>query len=400
MHRGFFPLYRKFKENFLWQSSRLGRNKFSKFEAWLDILTEARFQQEPKPWLAGNMRQPIMIEQGQVLYSLETWATRWHWSKSTTREYLKMLESRNMIKYENLRTTVRLTVCNYESYNSPPTEDGLEPNREQNENSPGLETKHKLNKSAMTRVQDRNQPESVQRQTVGNFRLEPTKQIKEHNKNNNDKKQTYNNNKKGAGCVSESLSLAFYGRLASELQRLYKALCWPLEAQDLYIQEYVAEYLIVKLAYTEYRHQKEAVGNKYIYSKRAIDHNYDTTEFETEFIRQEMKQRITELEEKVKSNLSFLQRLVEEYGLKIPDSKHIYYFTVFNDSQNEIDQKETRKRDLLNMPPVNWPMSFKHDYFSFWIANGYFSNDPLCRNLIRDVENILNDTATPELIDD
>lgn len=62
---GFIALYRKFQDNFLWKERRI----FSRAEAWLDILMEARWKSEPEQVLIGN--KTLYCNYAECLYSLD-----------------------------------------------------------------------------------------------------------------------------------------------------------------------------------------------------------------------------------------------------------------------------------------------------------------------------------------
>jgi len=110
--QGWILLHRKFLSNFLWTENRT----FSKAEAWIDILFEVRFCEEQDEVMIKNAF--ITCDRGQSLNSLETWAKRWNWSKSATRRFLLLLKRQKMVLIENVKKTTRLTVCNYETYQS------------------------------------------------------------------------------------------------------------------------------------------------------------------------------------------------------------------------------------------------------------------------------------------
>ena len=108
---GYIKLYRKIQGNFLWTE----RREFSKAEAWIDILMEANYS--AKTATAGD--GAVECGRGQSINSLDTWQRRWRWnSKTRVRRFLLMLQDSGMVRYENETKTVRITVCNYDAYNS------------------------------------------------------------------------------------------------------------------------------------------------------------------------------------------------------------------------------------------------------------------------------------------
>ena len=108
---GFIPLWRKFQNDPLWKE----RRKFSKAEAWIDILWEVRHDQKPIEIIIKNT--VFVCKRGESLYSLGTWANRWNWSISATRRFLDLLKKVKKIDTQSEQQTTRLIVCNYEKYN-------------------------------------------------------------------------------------------------------------------------------------------------------------------------------------------------------------------------------------------------------------------------------------------
>lgn len=111
-------LHRKLRSSELWREKR----RFSKAEAWIDILLEVRYAKTPEYMIIGNER--LKCERGQSLKSMDTWALRWGWSKTTVRRFLILLQDMKQIRFESVTKTTRLTVCNYDSYNEPRTANG------------------------------------------------------------------------------------------------------------------------------------------------------------------------------------------------------------------------------------------------------------------------------------
>ncbi len=102
---GWIKLHRKIRENWIWKDP-------VKFQWWVDILLEVNHSPAKVP-VGFDI---IECGKGQSIRSLQGWAVRWGTSKDTARNFLKMLQKDNMIVCENLTKTTRITVCNYESY--------------------------------------------------------------------------------------------------------------------------------------------------------------------------------------------------------------------------------------------------------------------------------------------
>jgi DNA replication protein DnaD len=111
MHRGYIRLWRKYQESDFWKE----RRSFSKFEAWLDILTEARSNPEPEEVVIGM--SVVTVSRGESIKSLKTWAARWGWSRSKTKRFLDLLSKLHMIRFKSDTKTTHLKVLNYDTYN-------------------------------------------------------------------------------------------------------------------------------------------------------------------------------------------------------------------------------------------------------------------------------------------
>ncbi len=105
---GWISLHRKIRCNPLFVEKR----KFSRFEAWIDMLMEANHSDNK--WLCGN--EMITIKRGSFITSEIKLMNRWGWSKSKVRGYLLLLQSENMIikKTDNKKTTI--CIVNYDYY--------------------------------------------------------------------------------------------------------------------------------------------------------------------------------------------------------------------------------------------------------------------------------------------
>ena len=111
MHRGYIPVWRKFfEEHPFWKEKR----KFSKAEAWLDILKEAQFEETPKQVLFGM--RVIVQNYGEVLRSVRGWAKRWRWTEAATHRFLNLLKKMEQIDTQSEVVTTRITVLNYSKY--------------------------------------------------------------------------------------------------------------------------------------------------------------------------------------------------------------------------------------------------------------------------------------------
>lgn len=107
----YIPISRRIFEHPFWCEDRV----FSRFEAWLDIVQSARFEDTKQ--LIGN--RFIEVKRGQVLVSLRFLAGRWQWSTKKVNSFLDLLIQDKMIIKETPKETGQtvITICNYDKYN-------------------------------------------------------------------------------------------------------------------------------------------------------------------------------------------------------------------------------------------------------------------------------------------
>ncbi len=136
MHRGFIPLHRKTKDNWIY-------NDCNKLGAWCKILMEVNHKSTKKE-IEGDL---IDCNRGQSINSLGTWATAFGkgWTVAKVRTFFKTLQKDSMIELEGLRKTTRLTVCNYESYNNGEQRDNTEVTQRQHRDNNEVTTNNNVN---------------------------------------------------------------------------------------------------------------------------------------------------------------------------------------------------------------------------------------------------------------
>tara|TARA_R110002126_G_scaffold231329_1_gene375992 strand:- start:26 stop:586 length:561 start_codon:yes stop_codon:yes gene_type:complete len=110
MNKGFISLNREMLDHWLWAEKR----KFSKAEAWIDLLMSANYA-EIKVLIKGKL---IVCKRGDTIQSLETLGSRWGWKRDAVRRFLKLLENDNMIRYANAMVTSHISICKYDTYQS------------------------------------------------------------------------------------------------------------------------------------------------------------------------------------------------------------------------------------------------------------------------------------------
>lgn len=96
----------------LFDGNEFGAEKFSRREAFIDLIQMAAFK--PKTvFLPGSN---VQIERGQIVASRGYLAARWGWDKGKVRRYLEELCKSGRCTQDNGRITI-LTITDYDSYN-------------------------------------------------------------------------------------------------------------------------------------------------------------------------------------------------------------------------------------------------------------------------------------------
>lgn len=130
--RGFIKLNRRLFEHRLWCQER----EFSTFEAWLDLIKSARFEDATQN--IGKY-QSQSVKRGQMLASVRFLAQRWGWSTKKVLRFLRYLEIESMISKKTSKETgiTIITLLNYDVYNnkSEPKETPEETPKKHQENT-------------------------------------------------------------------------------------------------------------------------------------------------------------------------------------------------------------------------------------------------------------------------
>jgi hypothetical protein len=110
MNRGYLALYRKIQDHPFYKEKRI----FSKYEAWIDLLIEARHKLGYEDVMIGM--NVVRCEHGQSIKSLRTWGERWGWTAKKVSRFFNLLEKMGQIRHENVTVTTRITILNYKKY--------------------------------------------------------------------------------------------------------------------------------------------------------------------------------------------------------------------------------------------------------------------------------------------
>lgn len=136
---GFISLHRTLQSHWIWRDP-------NKLKWWLDILLTVNF----KPAKVNLGNELYDCKRGQALMSILSWADRWKVSKDTARNFLKLLEKENMIECVSIGKSTRLTVCNYDTYQTSlhvkkqtavraPSDNSLQYNNDNNDNKKSID---------------------------------------------------------------------------------------------------------------------------------------------------------------------------------------------------------------------------------------------------------------------
>jgi hypothetical protein len=105
--KGWVAIYRKIQDHWLWEDK-----PFSKQAAWIDMLLLANH--DDNKFLFGN--ELIEVKCGSFITSIEKLKHRWGWSNTKVINFLKLLESDEMVtKKSDTKKTV-ITIVKYSDY--------------------------------------------------------------------------------------------------------------------------------------------------------------------------------------------------------------------------------------------------------------------------------------------
>ena len=108
---GYITLHRKFFDHAFWKE----RREFSKAEAWIDLIEQARWKDSTTSTMING--EIIRWGRGQLIASIRFLQQRWNW-KSTKKvhRFVQLLSENDMIRLEKETATTRITICKYDTY--------------------------------------------------------------------------------------------------------------------------------------------------------------------------------------------------------------------------------------------------------------------------------------------
>lgn len=109
----YIPLSRKFFEHPFWREKR----KYSKAEAWLYLIQAARYEVGETRTIVGG--KTITYGRGELVASVRFLAKAFDWGLGNTTDFLKRLETDEMIARRIECGQTVITILNYDYYNNP-----------------------------------------------------------------------------------------------------------------------------------------------------------------------------------------------------------------------------------------------------------------------------------------
>jgi hypothetical protein len=137
---GYISVYRKIKEHWIWDEKR----KFSEFEAWIDLLMFARWDEEPDSVKVGQTI--YTVNRGEQIRSMKTLSSTWNWNISKVRRFLSLLQKENMIRIKTDTQTTQITICNYDTYQNSRISNEHQMNNKRISNEFQMNTEEEYNK--------------------------------------------------------------------------------------------------------------------------------------------------------------------------------------------------------------------------------------------------------------
>lgn len=130
--KGYIPLWRSFFDTLEWEEKR----KYSRAEAWLDMIAMASFVERDVPAEKGHV---VHLRRGDIYMSIRQLAQRWGWSIGTVQRYIEWLTAQGRVEKQEVALRVADTpfdtpsdtpcdthttkavqiikLCNYDRYN-------------------------------------------------------------------------------------------------------------------------------------------------------------------------------------------------------------------------------------------------------------------------------------------
>ena len=93
----------------IWDHPIFAPEPFTEREAWQWLIHQAAW----RPTKTRPGRALMDLERGQLAFATRFMATKWKWTETRVRRFLRRLESDAMVIVQPTRNATRITVCNY-----------------------------------------------------------------------------------------------------------------------------------------------------------------------------------------------------------------------------------------------------------------------------------------------
>lgn len=107
MSNGWVKIHRELQNHWVWEDK-----PFSRGQAWVDLIMMATYK-DKKMMLDGKL---VEISCGNIVTSIRKLCSRWGWSNTKVRRFLKMLEDDGMIVQKSDTKKTLITLVNYGFY--------------------------------------------------------------------------------------------------------------------------------------------------------------------------------------------------------------------------------------------------------------------------------------------
>lgn len=104
---GWIKLHRDIQEHWIYPD-----REFTKYEAWIDLLMMVNHK-DSKTMIGKEI---VEVKRGQKITSIRKLCSRWGWSNTKVKTFLKLLEDDGMIKVKSDTKKTLITVVNYGVY--------------------------------------------------------------------------------------------------------------------------------------------------------------------------------------------------------------------------------------------------------------------------------------------
>ncbi|MEC2288626.1 Replication protein O [Bacillus velezensis] len=111
---GWIKLHRSVQDHWIYQEKR----KFSKYEAWLDLLMMA--SHKDNKFVLGN--ELYDLKRGEFISSIRKLGERWSWSNTKVTQFLDLLKKDEMIDFKKDTKKTLITIVNYGVYHDSDVE--------------------------------------------------------------------------------------------------------------------------------------------------------------------------------------------------------------------------------------------------------------------------------------